>query len=108
METVRRQEHLIAPAAQLLVTNVSKKTRYRCYRCGKAKLGDLHEGGAPRTSQSYCNVPENQYQKGWVIAPGYAIGDKRKQVSFRTFKKEWKRRKESQNLHDEEHFDNWL
>jgi hypothetical protein len=107
METVRRQEHLIAPAAQLLVTNGSKKTRYRCLRCGKAKSGLLHDGGVSSTLQSYCNVPRNQYQKGWVIAPGYGVNDQRKKGNLRSFKREWKRRKESQTLVDEEHFDNW-
>jgi hypothetical protein len=107
METVRRQEHLIAPAAQLLVTNGSKKTRYRCLRCGKAKSGLLHDGGVSSTLQSYCNVPRNQYQKGWVIAPGYGVNDQRKKGNLRSFKREWRRRKESQNLVDEEHFDNW-
>jgi hypothetical protein len=42
-----------------------------------------------------------------MVAPGYGVNDKREKVNLRSFKREWKRRKEPQNLVDEEHFDNW-
>jgi hypothetical protein len=111
MKIVGREAHLLLPAAALVRVASASRTVYkaRCYRCGRAKVGELgvHPGDGAANKLEYWKVPENERQEGWNVPDGYAIGDTRGKADRKSIRRAWKRLKKEKGIEDEQQFDGW-
>jgi hypothetical protein len=107
-EIAGRERDLVLPAASVDAASAGGMVnKARCYRCGRAKVGELHPGDGAANKPEYCKVPENERHEGWIVPSGYAAGDAKLKADHRSIRRAWKRQKATLSIREEQQFEGW-